>query len=146
MAERTYGGMFLFEANKYSRDPGGVTGRLTDMIEKCGGEVLASRLWAEQKLAYQINGQRKGAYWLTYIKMDTNRVAELNRAAQLNGDILRNMLMSVDARLAGPLVQHATTGGTASSGGSVESKSEAKEKTPDASEAPEATPAEAAGA
>ena len=135
--------MFLFEANKYSRDPGGVTGRLSEMIEKCGGEVLASRLWAEQKLAYPINGQRKGAYWLTYIKLDSNRVAELNRAAQLNGDIMRNMLVTVDPRLADPLVQHAKTGRIATNGGTVAPQTEVKDET---SEVSEATPAETAGA
>ena len=57
--------MFLLDANRYSRDAGGVTGRLNEMIEKVGGELLVSRLWAEQKLAYPINGQRKGCLLYT---------------------------------------------------------------------------------
>jgi len=107
MAERTYEGMFLLEANRYSRDQAGVTGRVSEMIEKCGGTVLVSRIWAEQKLAYQINGQRKGAYWLVYFKMDTNRLTELTRAAQLNNDVMRDLILAVDDRLADALVAHA---------------------------------------
>jgi len=37
-------------------------------VKSVGGELLASRLWNEQKLAYPINGHRKGAYWLTYFR------------------------------------------------------------------------------
>ena len=107
MAERTYEGMFLLEANRYSRDQAGVTGRVSEMIEKCGGTVLVSRIWAEQKLAYQINGQRKGAYWLVYFKMDTSRLTELTRASQLNNDVMRDLVLAVDDRLAETLVAHA---------------------------------------
>lgn len=107
MAERVYEGMFLLDANRYSRDAAGVTGRLTDMIEKAGGELLVSRLWAEQKLAYPINGQRKGAYWLTYIKIDGSRLTELSRAAQLNNDVMRDMVLAVEPRLVDALVSHA---------------------------------------
>ena len=113
MAERVYEGMYLFDANRYSRDSGAVTGRLNEMIEKCGGEVLVGRLWAEQKLAYPINGQRKGAYWLTYFKIDGSRIKELTRAAQLNNDVMREMILAVEPRLVDALVSHAKSGGKA---------------------------------
>jgi len=111
MASKTYEGMFLLDANRYSRDSAGVTGRVGEMIEKSGGEVLVSRIWAEQKLAYHINGQRKGAYWLVYFKMDGQRLGELRRAAQLNNDVLRDLVLAVDDRLADTLVAHAKSGG-----------------------------------
>jgi len=111
LAERVYEGMYLFDANRYSRDSGAVTGRLNEMIEKCGGEVIVGRLWAEQKLAYPINGQRKGAYWLTYFKMDGSRVKELTRAGQLNNDVVREMILAVEPRLVDALVTHAKSGG-----------------------------------
>jgi small subunit ribosomal protein S6 len=107
LAERVYEGMFLLDANKYSRDPSGVSGRVGEMIEKCGGEILVGRLWAEQKLAYQIGNHRKGAYWLTYFRADVARVSELTRATQLNGDVIRHMVMTVDPRLVETLVRHA---------------------------------------
>lgn len=110
MAERVYEGMFLLDANRYSRDSAGVSTRITDMIEKCGGTVLVSRLWAEQKLAYQIQRHRKGAYWLTYFRMDPSRLSELNRAGQLNNDVMRALFIVVDPRLVETLVAHA--GGT----------------------------------
>jgi small subunit ribosomal protein S6 len=77
------------------------------MITDLGGEILVSRLWAEQRLAYPIKGHQKGTYWLTYFKLDTLRLRELNRACQLNESLLRFMFTKVDPRLVDALVAHA---------------------------------------
>jgi len=77
------------------------------MITDLGGEILVSRLWAEQRLAYPIKGHQKGTYWLTYFKLDTPRLKELNRACQLNESLLRFMFTKVDPRLVDALVAHA---------------------------------------
>jgi small subunit ribosomal protein S6 len=77
------------------------------MVQELGGEVLAHRLWAEQRLAYPINGQRKGTYWLTYFRVDSNRLKEFDRACQLNEAILRKLVLLVDPRLVNVLVDHA---------------------------------------
>jgi small subunit ribosomal protein S6 len=105
--------MFLLDANRYARDPSGVTGKVCQMIEKCGGQILVSRLWAEQKLAYAIGNHRKGAYWLTYFRLDSRRTTELNRAARLNSDILRSLVLAVEPRLVDALVEHARGSATA---------------------------------
>ena len=112
MAQRVYEGMYLLDSNRYSRDASGVSGRIGEMIEKCGGEVLVGRLWAEQKLAYPVDGHRKGAYWLVYFRMDSGKLTELKRAAQLNGDVLRELVLTVDPRLVDTLVEHARSGTT----------------------------------
>jgi small subunit ribosomal protein S6 len=77
------------------------------MVEEFSGEVLASRLWNEQKLAFPIKGHRKGTYWLSYFRMDSGKIAEFNRACQLNEDVLRNLTLKVDPRLVDALVAHA---------------------------------------
>ena len=43
------------------------------MIEEAGGEMLVSRLWEERRLAYPIEGHRKGTYWLTYFRARRQR-------------------------------------------------------------------------
>ena len=96
--------MFIFDPNRYARDPGGVSSKIAESIEKVGGEVLASRLWIEQKLAYPINGHRKGVYWLTYIKLESTANPKLNREFQLNDNILRHLVMKIDPRLVDSLV------------------------------------------
>jgi small subunit ribosomal protein S6 len=99
--------MFILDPNRYARDPAGVGGQIPQMIEKCGGEVLASRLWNEQRLAYPIQGHRKGAYWLAYFSMEPAKVGKFNRACQLNENVLRNLTLKVEPRLVETLVAHA---------------------------------------
>ena len=107
MASNVYECMFILDANRYARDPGGVSGRIPQMVEEFSGEMLASRLWNEQKLAFSINGHRKGAYWLSYFRMEASKVAGFNRACRLNEDVLRSLTLKVDPRLVDALVAHA---------------------------------------
>ena len=107
MATGIYECLFLFDSNHYARDPGGVAGAVESAISDLGGEILVSRLWAEQRLAYPIDGHQKGTYWLTYFRLDTLKLRELNRACQLNESLLRFLFTKVDARLIDALVAHA---------------------------------------
>jgi small subunit ribosomal protein S6 len=110
LADNVYEGMFILDANKYGRDPTGISGNLADVIKKHGGEILASRLWEERRLAYPIAGQRKGAYWLMYVKMDGRKLTGINRDCEINETILRHMFLRVDPRIAETLVSHALSG------------------------------------
>ncbi len=107
LTSNVYECMFILDSNRYARDPNGVAGQIPHMIEEFGGEVLASRLWNEQRLAYPINGHRKGAYWLTYFRMNTEKVVSFNRACRLNENVVRNLTLRVDPRLVDTLVAHA---------------------------------------
>jgi small subunit ribosomal protein S6 len=99
--------MFILDSNKYAKDPGKASGNVAQLIQKCGGEVLVSRLWVEQKLAYPIQGHRKGTYWLAYFRLDHDKVPLFRRECQLNENILRQLLLKVDPRLVETLVSHA---------------------------------------
>jgi small subunit ribosomal protein S6 len=99
--------LFLFDSNHYARDPGGVAGSVQSLITDAGGEILVSRLWAEQRLAYPINGHQKGTYWLVFFKLDSLKLKELNRACQLNDSLMRFLFTRIDARLIDTLVAHA---------------------------------------
>lgn len=110
MAQNTsvYECMFILDSNKYAKDAAKVSGQVAQIVEKCGGEVLVSRLWVEQKLAYPIEGHRKGTYWLSYFRLDRAQVGLFNRECQLNENILRHLLLKVDPRLVETLVAHAS--------------------------------------
>ncbi|MGY8770189.1 MAG: 30S ribosomal protein S6 [Pirellulales bacterium] len=99
--------MLILDSNKYARDPNGISTQVDQLIEKLGGEVLVSRLWSEQKLAYPINGHRKGTYWLTYFKIDSLKLTELNYACNINEDLLRFLFIKHDPRIVDMLVSHA---------------------------------------
>lgn len=105
-----YEGMFILDSTKYSREPDVVTGQLDNLVAESGGTVLVSQLWDERKLAYPIKGQRKGAYWLIYFRMDGENLVSFERQCELNENVLRRLILKIDPRLAEPLVQHAQEG------------------------------------
>lgn len=107
MAKQVYEAMFIFDSNRFARDPNGISGAIATLVQKFGGEILASRLWEERRLAYPINGQRKGTYWLTYFRLDSRELTNFNREGQLNESILRSLVLKVDARIVDALVSHA---------------------------------------
>ncbi len=107
MTTGVYEGFYLFDSNRYARDPNSVSSAIQDAITALGGEILVSRLWAEQKLAYQINGHQKGTYWLIYFKLPTLKLTELNRDCQLNESLMRWLFTRCDDRLVDALVSHA---------------------------------------
>lgn len=112
MAENAYEGLFILDSNRYARDPAGVSGQIAAMVEKYGGTILVSRLWEERRLAYPIAGQRKGAYWLAYFRLDSSHLDAIRRDCQLNESILREMVLKVDSRIVDALVSHAQSSGT----------------------------------
>ncbi len=105
MAVQTYEAMFIWDSNRFSRDPSVTSQQVQAMVEKVGGEVLASRLWDDgRKLAYPIEGHKKGTYWLSYFNLEATRLHEVERACQLNEGILRHLFIRLDQRVAGALV------------------------------------------
>ena len=112
MPANVYEGLFILDSNRYSRDQTAVSGQISEMIAQAGGEVLASRLWEERRLAYPINGQRKGTYWLAYFRVPADQLTGINRQCQLNENIVRSLFIRVDPRIVDTLVSHAlATGG-----------------------------------
>jgi small subunit ribosomal protein S6 len=107
LASHVYEGLFLFDSNKYARDANKLTTDLHGYIESRDGEILASRLWNEQKLAYPIKGQRKGTYWLAYFRLDSSHLSEISRDLKLNEAVLRNLVIKLDPRLVDAMVAHA---------------------------------------
>ncbi len=99
--------MLIYDSNSYARDPAGVGSKITKMVSNCGGEMLVSRLWNEQKLAFPIKGHRKGTYWLSYFRLESTKLTEFNRACRLEDDIVRSLTLRVDPRLVDTLVAHA---------------------------------------
>ena len=127
--------MFIYDSNRYAKDPGGISKLADDLIAKYGGEILVSRLWNEQRLAYPIDGHRKGTYWLTYFSMPGANLTEFNRDCEISEDILRHLAVKIDGRLVETLVAHA-------SGTAVEAPAEGAEASKEESaseDKPEAT-------
>jgi len=112
MAEHVYEGMYIFDSNRYGRDANGTAASISGAVEKLGGSMLVNRLWEERRLAYPINGQRKGTYWLSYFKLDSKNITALKRDLALNETVMRSLILKVDPRIVDTLVSHAMAGPT----------------------------------
>ena len=92
-----YDGFFLLNPDAYSRNPDEVSGQLSKIVESLGGVVSVSRLWDERKLAYTVDNHRRGAYWMLYFRLSTDKMAELHRQIRLNSNVLRYMIQKLAA-------------------------------------------------
>ncbi len=102
-----YEGLFLLDSNRYGRDPEGVAGVIPKVIEELGGEMLVSRFWDERRLAYPVNGHKKGTYWLTYFRLPTSAMSEVRSRFQIVDSVLRVQFVRIDDRIVEELVAHA---------------------------------------
>jgi small subunit ribosomal protein S6 len=66
------------------------------------GKVAKTENWGLRSLAYRIQKNRKAHYVMLEIDGPAPLVAELERQAQINEDIIRYMTISVSAHEAGP--------------------------------------------
>ncbi|MDD3470314.1 MAG: 30S ribosomal protein S6 [Thermoguttaceae bacterium] len=107
MKANVYEGLFLLDSNRYGRDPEGVAGVIPKVIEELGGEMLVSRFWDERRLAYPVNGHKKGTYWLTYFRLPTSAMSEVRSRFQIVESILRVQFVRIDNRIVEELVAHA---------------------------------------
>ncbi|MCL2742755.1 MAG: 30S ribosomal protein S6 [Planctomycetaceae bacterium] len=110
MARNVYEGLFIFDPDAFNKAPEEVSNQITTTVEQADGEVLLSRIWEERKLAYPIEGHRRGTYWLVYFAADSLKVKELSRQLRLNNNIVRFLLVKLDPRLVDVIVEHARTG------------------------------------
>jgi small subunit ribosomal protein S6 len=124
--------MFILDAGRYARDPEGVSGQISKILVEEGGEILVSRLWEERRLAFPIKGQRKGVYWLTYFRLEGDKLAAMRHRLRLNEAILRMLFVRVDPRIVDTLVAHALAGPAAMA--AERRAAEAREKEAEAQE------------
>ena len=105
--ENVYEAMFIFDANRFARDRAALPSEVEQMIKSAGGEVLVSRLWEERRLAYPINGHRKGTYWLMYFRGNGSILTDLNRQWEVHDNILRQLVLKVHPHLVEVVLEHA---------------------------------------
>jgi small subunit ribosomal protein S6 len=75
-----------------------ITDNLTAIIaEEHSGNVVKTEYWGLRSLAYPINNNKKGHYMLLGISTPKAGLAELERKIKLNENIIRFMIIKVDA-------------------------------------------------
>ncbi len=91
----TYEGMFLFPQSAGS-DLGGAVAHIESILERADAELLAISKWDERRLAYDIKGNKRGLYLLTYFKSDRSKIASIERDCNLSEMLLRAMVVRAE--------------------------------------------------
>jgi len=83
-----YEAMFLFgSAAAAEVDKSIATAR--GIIERHGGQVLVAKKWDERKLLYEIKGNKRGLYIITYFSAPGTAVAGIERDVNLSEEVVR---------------------------------------------------------
>ena len=104
MATNIYEGMFIVDSNRWASNSQGISDELLSLLKNQGADVLTSRAWDERRLAYPIRGQRKALYWLSYFRVDGEKISEIERQCRLKDLILRHLIIKVDPKLVSHLM------------------------------------------
>lgn len=109
MRTNVYECMFILDTNKVAGDHTAASKQLQTLLERNHAEVLASRPWSEQKLAYPMKAHnanhKKGLYYLTYFRTEGKNIATIERDLQLNETVIRSMIIRIDAKLVDIMLQ-----------------------------------------
>lgn len=109
LATNTYEGMFLLDSAKVAVSWDDSVKHVHDILSKHASEIVASRQWDERRLAYPVEGHKKGTYLLTYFKTDGAALKEIVADCHLSDLILRELILKVHPKLVDHLVNQAMT-------------------------------------
>lgn len=76
----------------------------TKIVEDQGGKVARTETWGLKQLAYKIEKNRKAHFVMLAMDAPGATVAELERQASINEDIIRYLTIRVDSHEDGPSV------------------------------------------
>ena len=91
--ENMYEGMFLVGSTQYANDPEATTEAIMAILERAGATIAAHRPWQDGKLAYEIEGHRKGLHYLVCFTMPPAGMDVVTRQCHLSDVIIRQLVI-----------------------------------------------------
>lgn len=68
--------------------------KIKDWITKSGGKIEKIDNWGKRHLAYEIQKQNEGVYFLHYVSMPSTAVAELERNLKILEPVMRFLIVA----------------------------------------------------
>lgn len=91
-----YEGMFVMDNRQANRDWDGSFEKLKGMITKHGAEIVRCEKWGERKLAYEMDGRRRGTYILAYFNATGTAVNGIYHECELSDIMLRALILKIE--------------------------------------------------
>lgn len=109
MPVNTYEGMFVLDSAKVAVSWDEAVKHVHDILAKHNAEVVASRQWDERRLAYPVDGHKKGTYFLAFFRVDGESIREIEADCKLSEVVLRDLILKVHPKLADLTISQAMT-------------------------------------
>ena len=98
MENTKYEIMYIIRPNIDEEAKTALIERFDAILKDNGAEVLESKDWEKRRLAYEIQDFREGLYHVINVETeDATALNEFDRLSKINGDILRHMIVKLDA-------------------------------------------------
>ncbi len=91
-----YEGLFLISQGAIAGDPAAATQHVQDMLDRAEATTRVIHKWDERKLAYPIEGQKRGTFFLAYFDARPTQIANIERDCNLSETVLRVMMTRCD--------------------------------------------------
>lgn len=111
VTKNRYEGMFLLDSGKFASNPDEILQHLIDLLEKADAEIVAHRPWLDGRLAYDIEGKRRGLHYLVYFMMPGSGVADVTRSCKLSDQVMRHLIIRHEQTLFDAMVEALNAGG-----------------------------------
>lgn len=90
---KIYEALVLLNPDFAGKDEAASSKHVQGIIEKSGGEVIRVERYADQKLAYEIKGFKRGVYVLVAFRMKPADVTTLARNLRYDDHVLRDLVL-----------------------------------------------------
>jgi small subunit ribosomal protein S6 len=92
---KLYEAMFVMDVQA-SPDNQAMEGEIHRILGRAEAEILICRRWEDRRLAYEIDGRKRGSYWLTYFNAPPEKVVGIERDVQLSEKVLRVLVLHIE--------------------------------------------------
>ena len=86
-----YEGMFLFPQSATANLQEAVD-HLKDLLSKAGATIINFSKWDDRRLAYEIDGNKRGVYFVVFFNALTSSISEIERRCNQSEQLLRMMV------------------------------------------------------
>ena len=90
-----YEAMFLFDPT-FGSSFENCEAEIRRLMERAQAEIILCRRWDERRLAYKVNGRKRGVYVLVYFKARPDKIVPLERDVQISENVLRVLVLRAD--------------------------------------------------
>ena len=90
-----YEGMFLFP-QEVTADLQGAVDHIKGILDKADATIKTFSKWDERRLAYEIDGNKRGVYFLAYFDAPATSLSEIERMCNQSEKVLRMLITKAD--------------------------------------------------